>query len=106
MTLSSVEHIAGLTYPPSLGYSRPLPAPHALPPPTPPDTNDLLISTLQSMQTKISNLSSVVGSFLAARSSSSPADTDNDTNSTGNIDDSIQAYLGAYRRLDFYLRRG
>ena len=106
MTLSSIKELAGLAYPQTLGSLRLLPAPRALPHSTPPDTNDLFISTLQSMQTEISNLSSVVGHLLAVRSSSSPADTDDNTNSTGNTNDSLLAYLSADRRLDFYLRWG
>ena len=103
MTLSSVEQLSGLAYPQILVSPRTLPAPRALLPSTPPDTNDLLISILQIMQTEISNLLSVVGNLSVVRSSSSPADTDNNTNSTGNTDDSVLAYLSADRRSDFYL---
>ena len=58
------------------------------------------------MQTEILNLSLVVGNLSAVHSSSSFADYENDTNSTGNTDDSVMAYLTAGKRSDFYLGRG
>ena len=106
MTLSSVKQLVGLAYPQTSGSPRTLPAPHTLLPSTPPYNNDLLISALQSIQTEISNLSSVVGNLSAVRSSSSPADTDDNTNSTGNTNDSVLAYLSADWRSNFYLRWG
>lgn len=63
-------------------------------------------ATLHGMQTELSNLTSIVTNLLAVHSSSSPAEYDDDSNSTGNTYDSILAYLNAGKHLDFYLGWG
>ena len=106
MTLNSVEQVLNLEYTQTSGTPRTPTAPRALPHSTTPNTNNLLVSTLQSMQKKLLNLLLVMGNLSAVRFSSSTADNDDNNNSTGNTDDSILAYLNAGKRLDFYLGRG
>ena len=106
MTLHSVEPILSLAYPQTSATPRTLTALLVFPPSTTANVKDLLVLTLCGMQTELSNLSSVVSNLSAIHSSSSTADNDDDTNLTGNTDDSVLAYFDASKCLDFYLGWG
>ena len=77
------------------------------------NATDVLVSTLRGMQTEMSNmssglssLSSVVRDLLSSGHSASVDKVDGDTDSNGNTDESIVAFLNSEHRWDFRMGQG
>lgn len=106
MNFCSVEQISSLGYIQSLTALCALTTPCALLPSTMADVGDILVSTLCGMQLKISKFLSVNNNMLVVTPSTTSKDNDDGTNLTGNMNDSVLAYLNASKHSDFLLWPG